>query len=30
MCLLEEVQNYGVVVADGEGRIQSFQEKAQA
>lgn len=24
---LEEVSNYGVVVADGEGRIQSFQEK---
>ncbi|CAM8667648.1 GCD1 Nucleoside-diphosphate-sugar pyrophosphorylase involved in lipopolysaccharide biosynthesis/translation initiation factor 2B, gamma/epsilon subunits (eIF-2Bgamma/eIF-2Bepsilon) [Comamonadaceae bacterium] len=24
---LEEVQNYGVVVADGDGRIQSFQEK---
>jgi mannose-1-phosphate guanylyltransferase len=24
---LEQVQSYGVVVADGEGRIQSFQEK---
>jgi mannose-1-phosphate guanylyltransferase len=24
---LEEVQNYGIVVADVEGRIQSFQEK---
>jgi mannose-1-phosphate guanylyltransferase len=24
---LEEVQNYGVVVADADGRIQSFQEK---
>jgi len=23
----EQVQNYGVVVADGEGRIQAFQEK---
>ena len=23
----EEVQNYGIVVADGEGRVQSFQEK---
>eukprot|EP01030_Chromulinospumella_sphaerica_P022426 gene22426-22405_t len=24
---LEEVQNYGIVVADGDGRILSFQEK---
>jgi mannose-1-phosphate guanylyltransferase len=24
---LEQVKNYGVVVADAEGRIQSFQEK---
>lgn len=24
---LEQVQNYGVVVADGDGRVRSFQEK---